>query len=200
MMDYSGISDEELIRRAGAGESEIENYLLDKYKTMVRKNARVLYLEGGDKEDLLQEGMLGLFKAIRSYEPGKGASFATYANQCITNQMFSAISAAKRKKHAILSESVSLSEIGEAAQEAAFAYAEDPEEIVIEREAEAQLKEQIRKTLSPMENRVLDHYLQGMNYREIAAKLGKPEKSIDNALQRIRTKVRAVRSGNEQKL
>lgn len=191
--DYGEFSDEELIGRLKEGDSQIENYLLDKYKTLVRKNARVLYLEGGDKEDLLQEGMTGLFKAIRSYEPDRGASFATYANQCISNQMFSAVTSAKRKKHSILNESVSIYEIKESGAESASLYADGPEEIILEREAADQLHARIKKALSPMENRVLEMYLQGMGYREIALRIGKTEKSIDNALQRIRSKVKTVR-------
>lgn len=192
--DYSHLSDEDLILRLKNGETETENYLLEKYKALVRKNARVLYLDGGDKEDLLQEGMLGLFKAIRSFEPDRGASFFTYANQCIMNQMFSAVSSAKRKKHSILNESVPLSEIDDASQEAAFIYADGPEAFILEQEAEAQLRSRIEKALSPMENKVLAQYLQGMNYREIAEQTGKSEKSIDNALQRIRRKVKEVRN------
>lgn len=192
--DYSHLSDEDLILRLRNGETETENYLLEKYKALVRKNARVLYLDGGDKEDLLQEGMLGLFKAIRSFEPDRGASFFTYANQCIMNQMFSAVSSAKRKKHSILNESVPLSEIDDASQEAAFIYADGPEAFILEQEAEAQLRSRIEKALSPMENKVLAQYLQGMNYREIAEQTGKSEKSIDNALQRIRRKVKEVRN------
>ena len=193
MKDYGLLSDEELIERLKEGETGTETYLLEKYKTLVRKNARVLYLDGGDKEDLLQEGMMGLFKAIRSYEPDRGASFATYANQCITNQMFTAVSTARRKKHSILNESVSLSEIDDANQEGLCGYADGPEEIILEREAERSLRLRIEKVLSPMENKVLGYYLQGMSYREIAAKTGKEEKAIDNALQRIRRKVREVR-------
>lgn len=191
--DYNGFTDEELIRRLKSGETEIEDYLLEKYKTLVRKNARVLYLEGGDREDLLQEGMLGLFKAILAYDPDREASFYTFANQCITNQLYSAVASAKRKKHTILNESLSLSDIEDKENGVETSYVSDPENIILEKEAEDQLLEKIYNSLSPMENKVLSLFLEGMSYKEIGKRLGKTEKSVDNALQRIKNKVRACR-------
>lgn len=193
-MNYDGIPDDELIVRLKNGESGIEDYLLDKYKTLVRKNARVLYLEGGDREDLLQEGMLGLFKAIHAYDPDREASFYTYASQCITHQMYSAVSSARRKKHTILNESISLSDIEEKENTAEAFYVNDPENIILEQEAETQLLEKIKKSLSPMENKVLSMFLEGMSYKEISQKLCKSDKSVDNALQRIKTKIRALKN------
>lgn len=191
--DYAALSDDELIVRLRAGENGIMEYLLDKYKTLVRKSARVLYLEGGDQEDLLQEGMLGLFKAIQSYEPDREASFFTYAGQCINNQMYSAVTSSKRKKHTILNESIPLSDLEKKENTSDVLYVKDPENIILEQEAEEQLLARIREKLSPMENKVLVMFLAGMNYKEIGDQLGKNEKAIDNALQRIKTKVRSFR-------
>ena len=130
--DYDTCTDEELIARLRAGEREITDYLIDKYKSLVRTRARALYLVGGDHEDLIQEGMLGLFKAVRDYKPGKEASFATFAGLCIDRQMYSAVASSQRQKHQPLNSFVSLSEpVSE--QELRLVDEETPEEIKIGR-------------------------------------------------------------------
>lgn len=197
-LPYEEQTDEELIRRLRSGETEIEGYLCNKYKALVRKKARALYIEGGDSEDLLQEGMVGLFKAVRAYDENREASFFTFASQCITNQMYSAVSSSKRKKHSILNESLSLSEVADENSGHQAPYVSGPERMIIEKEDEDQLIKSIREKLSPMENKVLDLFLDGLSYKEIGQTLGKSEKSIDNALQRIKGKIREIRENNDR--
>ena len=189
--DYDTCTDEELIARLRAGEREITDYLIDKYKSLVRTRARALYLVGGDHEDLIQEGMLGLFKAVHDYKPGKEASFATFAGLCIDRQMYSAVASSQRQKHQPLNSFVSLSEpVSE--QELRLVDEETPEEIMISRENVIGMHERIKERLSKFEYQVLELYLKGYDYTQIAEKLGKQPKAIDNALQRIRSKVREV--------
>ena len=189
MTQYDHISDEELIGRLRAGESEISDYLMEKYKGLVRKKARALFLIGGDTDDLIQEGMIGLFKAVQDYQPDKEASFQTFARICIDRQVYSAIQSSRRQKHQPLNSYVSLSENGEET-EFVDVQAEDPETIIIDRENTENLQVQIKENLSVMENKVLECYLEGNDYNRIAQLLGKTPKSIDNALRRIRTKIR----------
>ena len=189
--DYDTCTDEELIARLRAGEREITDYLIDKYKSLVRTRARALYLVGGDHEVLIQEGMLGLFQAVRDYKPGKEASFATFAGLCIDRQMYSAVASSQRQKHQPLNSFVSLSEpVSE--QELRLVDEETPEEIMISRENVIGMHERIKERLSKFEYQVLELYLKGYDYTQIAEKLGKQPKAIDNALQRIRSKVREV--------
>ena len=189
--DYDTCTDEELIARLRAGECEITDYLIDKYKSLVRTRARALYLVGGDHEDLIQEGMLGLFKAVRDYRSGKEASFATFAGLCIDRQMYSAVASSQRQKHQPLNSFVSLSEpVSE--QELRLVDEETPEEIMISRENVQGMYERIRERLSKFEYKVLELYLKGYDYTQIAEKLDRQPKAIDNALQRIRSKVREV--------
>ena len=189
MTQYDHISDEELIERLRAGETEISDYLMEKYKGLVRKKARALFLIGGDTDDLIQEGMIGLFKAVQDYQPDKEASFQTFARICIDIQVYSAIQSSRRQKHQPLNSYVSLSENGEET-EFVDVQAEDPETIIIDRENTENLQVQIKENLSVMENKVLECYLEGNDYNRIAQLLGKTPKSIDNALRRIRTKIR----------
>lgn len=189
--DYDTCTDEELIERLRAGEREITDYLIDKYKSLVRTKARALYLAGGDHEDLIQEGMLGLFKAVRDYRSEKEAAFATFAGLCIDRQMYSAVASSQRQKHQPLNSFVSLSEpVSE--QELRLVDEETPEEIMISRENLQGMHERIKERLSRFEYQVLELYLKGYDYTQIAEKLGKQPKAIDNALQRIRNKVREV--------
>lgn len=187
---YDEYKDEELLRMMRNGESEVADYLVDKYKCLVRQKSRALYLAGGDQEDLIQEGMLGLFKAIQGYQEEREASFATFAALCIDRQLYSAISMSQRQKHQPLNSFVSLSEpVSE--QELRLIDEETPEEILINRENLDRIHEKIRKILSPFEYEVLQLYLKGYGYQQIARQMQKPPKAIDNALQRIRSKVRS---------
>ena len=187
---YKDEKDEDLLRRLRSGESEIADYLVDKYKYLVRQKARPLYLAGGDQEDLIQEGMLGLFKAIQGYQEDKETAFSTFAALCIDRQRYSAISMSQRQKHQPLNSFVSLSEpVSE--QELRLIDEETPEVIMISRESVDRMHEKIREILSPFEYQVLELYLKGYGYQQIAQQMEKSPKAIDNALQRIRTKVRS---------
>lgn len=188
MMNYKEFSDEELICRLRAGEEEIEEYLLEKYKPFVKSKSRVLFLVGGDKEDLIQEGMIGLFKAVRDFNPENGAPFAAFAKLCVERQLYTAIEAAGRLKNAPLNAYISLSEESDSLMDGGI------EEAVIEKTSYQQLYKKVRTLLSSLENEVLELYLEGKDYIEIAKFLGKSDKSIDNALQRIKSKIRKITS------
>lgn len=189
MWDYQNYTDEQLIERLFAGETEIEDYLMEKYKTIVRAKARAMYLIGGDTDDLIQEGMIGLVKAVRNYKKEKQASFRTYANLCIERQMYKAIEASKGKKHQPLNSYISLSE--KSSEEILMNQWEDsPESILVDQERAESKMDHIRNILSPFENHVLELHLSGYTYIQIADMMDKVPKSIDNAIQRIRAKVR----------
>lgn len=186
MMDLKTFSDEELICRLRAGEQFIEEYLLEKYKPFVKSKCRVLFLVGGDREDLIQEGMIGLFKAIRDFDPGNGAPFAAFAKLCVERQLYTAIESAGRLKNAPLNGYISLSEESENLMDGGI------EEAVIEKENYQQMYEEVQAFLSKMEKEVLELYLEGKDYIEIAGIMKKTDKSIDNALQRIKAKIRKM--------
>ncbi len=193
---YEDIRDEELLAQLSAGNDSITEYLCKKYKHLVMKKANALYLIGAEKEDLIQEGMIGLFKAIRDYLPEKETSFYHFAELCITRQMYHAIEASQRLKHAPLNSYISLS-AGSGEEENGLTYGDligdtsehNPERLLIEWEDYQSLFASLEQLLSPMEKQVCDLYLQGMDYRQIAEYMGKSPKSIDNALQRIRKKI-----------
>ena len=197
MGKFDNISDEELIARLRDGETIIEDYLMEKYKGLVRQKARAMFLIGGDTDDLIQEGMIGLFKAVRDFQPGREATFATFARMCIDRQIYSAIQNSNRQKHLPLNSYVSLNQEDESSPIWELSV-ENPEEIIIDQETTRDLQQKISDYLSPMENRVLDLYLKGEGYVEIGRILGKSPKSIDNALQRIRAKIREVISQNRK--
>lgn len=190
MSQYDNVTDEMLIERLRGGEAGISDYLMEKYKELVRKKARAMFLIGGDTDDLIQEGMIGLFKAVRDYQPDKEASFQTFARMCIDRQMYNAIQNSNRQKHQPLNSYISLSEEEEVGLEEF--QVENPESIIINQESLRSLQEKIQKNLSPMENKVLDCYMKGYNYVRIAEIMEKSPKSIDNALRRIRTKIRKI--------
>ena len=200
---YNRLSDEELIMRLRDGEEPIMDYIIDKYKNMVRSKAKSMYILGADRDDLLQEGMIGLFKAVRDYDFGRDASFSTFADLCVTRQMYTAVQAARRQKHSFLNAYVSLSaDAGsdqEDDQEAQLINAlasradRNPEEMLIDRENLERLEDYLNRELSPFEKQILELYLTGMSYAEIARVLGKSEKSTDNALQRIKSKIKKMK-------
>lgn len=185
------MTDEELVARFQAGDSDAANTLVENYKPLVRIRARALYLAGGDREDLLQEGMIGLFRAMQTYRPDheNGASFRTYASVCVSRQMYSAVQSSARQKNIPLNESVSIEELEERQADRSLGTAQSPETILLGRESENALRSEIDRKLSRYESEVLELYLEGLDYRQIAGRLGKPDKSVDNALQRIRVKV-----------
>lgn len=196
MQNYESMADEYLIREYRKGNSEIMDYLLDKYKTMVRKKARAMYLLGGENDDLIQEGMIGLMKAIRSFDETQGAGFYSFAELCVSRQMYSAIESSKRKKHIPLNSYISLyeeSEIGEEKNAPLIDTIEsevdnNPEALYFGKKFTEAFMEELKESLSPLENHVLYLHLLGTDYRKIAEILEKSPKAIDNALQRIRGK------------
>ena len=189
MKDYTPFTDEELIEMLRQGNEDVMDYLIDKYKSMVRKKARVLYLVGGDQDDLIQEGMIGLFKAVRDYRKEKDASFHTFAQLCVDRQLYHAIQSSNRQKHQPLNSYVSINS-EEWEEEVYSIFQQSPENIVIAQEKEEKGERKRKKKISNLENQVLKMYLDGDSYLQIAEKLGKSPKSIDNALQRIRGKVK----------
>ena len=188
-------SDEVLCGRAAAGDRVAEEQLVIRYNRLVRVCARPYFLAGGDSEDLIQEGMVGLLAAIREYDPSKPAAFRTYAEVCIKNRLLSAVKAAARDKHTPLNNSVSFetplfSGNGDRyAYRASVQHLEDPEEIFLSREAFRERMEALMGQLSGFEANVLRLYLTGLSYSEIAAEVKKSPKSVDNAVQRIRRKL-----------
>ncbi|MCI5918079.1 MAG: sigma-70 family RNA polymerase sigma factor [Roseburia sp.] len=195
MESYQELSDEQLIRKLREGDSKIMDFILNKYKPLVRKKSNAMYLIGGDTDDLIQEGMIGLFKAICDYDESKEASFYHFAELCINRQIYSAIEASNRKKHAPLNSYISFysesNEDGVAVEDLLGAdFLSNPEEVVIAQESQEILLQKLRAKLSKFEQNVLDDYLSGMNYQQIAEKMGKSPKAIDNALQRIKGKMK----------
>lgn len=188
MHRFEQLTDEELLTLIREGEEDCMDILIERYKRQVRNQARALYLIGGDGDDLIQEGMLGLFKAIRDYSPEKSASFEAFARLCISRQLYSAVQAAGRMKHAPLNTYVELSEQLERQEDRPKG--KSPEELLIDRENTQGMQERIEKLLSPMEQEILRSYMEGESYTEIAERMGKKAKSVDNALQRIRRKLK----------
>lgn len=187
---YEQYTDEELIVRLRDGEEQITDYIMDKYKNLVRSKAGTMYILGADREDLIQEGMIGLFKAIRDYDTGRDASFFTFADLCVSRQMYTAVQAAGRQKHMPLNTYISLY-AGSVERETAVSQEErNPEELLIDKENVELLERIIDRELSSFEKQVFDLYLTGMKYTQIAKVLGRDEKSTDNALQRIKSKVK----------
>ena len=177
------------MERASSGDAAAEEELISKYSRLVKICSRPFFLVGGDSEDLIQEGMLGLLSAVRHYDCEKGVKFKTYAEFCIRRRLYSAIKSASRYKHIPLNDSVSLEspELDESITQGLF-FLRDPEEFVIARERVNELTDCLNGSLSCFESTVLGLYLEGMSYEEMAAGLGKPVKSVDNAVQRIRKK------------
>ena len=201
---YSCLSDEELIDRQKDGDDKIVEYLCDKYKNLVRSKAKSMFILGADREDLIQEGMIGLFKAVRDFDSGRDASFYTFAELCISRQMYTAVQASRRQKHIPLNTYISLySEEDNQSADALLLEASEgclessPEEAFIHKETIEALEKIIEEQLSDFENQVLDLYVTGMPTTQIARVLGRDEKSTDNALQRLKGKMRRLARRNE---
>ena len=201
MSKYDRMTDEQLLCDYKNGNQEIMDYLMVKYKSMVRKKARAMYLLGGENEDLIQEGMSGLIKAVRDFDVTQKTSFSSFAELCVSRQMYSAIEASNRKKHLPLNSYVSLyedsEEVGEGRSLPLIDTIEsskenDPEVLYFGKEYTEAFAEQLKELLSPLENHVLYLHLMGTDYRTIAELLGKSPKSVDNALQRIKTNAQTI--------
>ncbi len=195
-LDFSQIDDEQVAVIAQKGNEEAIEYLLYKYKNVVRSKARNYFLVGADREDILQEGMIGLYKAIRDYNPNKAASFHGFAELCVTRHIISAVKSATRLKHAPLNSYVSLSRsvFDDDSDRTLLDVLppetdQDPQEIYIRQENRMAIESRLTEVLSSFEWEVLNYYLQDKSYREISALLHRQAKSIDNALQRIKHKL-----------
>ncbi|MDF2513225.1 MAG: hypothetical protein K0S04_3091 [Herbinix sp.] len=203
VVNYDVLSDEEIVNRIQQGDQPAMDYLLEKYKYLVRSKAKALFLIGGDKDDLIQEGMIGLYKAIRDYQADKENSFFNFADLCISRQIYSAIKASNRKKNIPLNTYISLyapayGENSEAEEKETLVdiihqkYVSNPEELVIDKENTSMLEYELVRRLSDLEKQVLNLYMQDLKYIQIAEVLGKHPKAIDNALTRIKTKLNQV--------
>ncbi len=201
MKNYDAETDEALVDAIVAGDSDAMDFLMNKYKNLVRSRARTLFLVGADKEDLIQEGMIGLYKAIRDFNTERQVSFRSFAELCITRQMYSAIKGSNTQKNQPLNnyisiDSMDVSEDRENPLEQLlginFEKNKNPEQLVLDKEAADVLSYTLVGHLSEMEKQVLQFYMKDMNYSQIAAALGKEPKAVDNALQRIKKKLSQV--------
>ena len=196
--EYETMTDEQLIRRLQNGEKEIMDYIMDKYKNLVRKEAKAMYLLGGEIDDLIQEGMIGLFKAVQDYDVNQKVSFYSFARLCITRQMYSAVTASKRQKHIPLNSYVSLYEKTEDGGDARVldtieaGVESNPEFVLLGKESAECLENELEEQLSNLEQRVLYLHLMGTDYKTIARLLDKSPKTVDNALQRIKAKAEKI--------
>ena len=195
-MDLKQCSDEELIVRYRDGDTDAMDFIFERYKHLVRKKAKAMFLAGGDNDDLIQEGMIGLYKAIRDYHTDREASFATFASMCINRQMITAVAASNRKKNMPLNTYVSYDMPAGGDEDSDMRLVDilqsqtelNPEKLLIDKEHNRDLKSRLKEVLSTFEQQVLAYYLEGMDYTAIAKKMQKQPKSVDNALQRIRSK------------
>ena len=187
---YDDLTDEDVILRCHEGDERAMEHMLNRYKNFVRSKARSYFLVGADHEDIVQEGMIGLYKAVRDYRQDRDASFRTFAALCIDRQISHAIEASLREKNQPLNSYVSLTD---EEWEAAFSRRKaDPEMIVMGEERREEVLRTVRSALSDLEKTVLEYAIAGLDYREIARKLGRTEKSVDNALQRARRKAKSA--------
>ncbi len=201
--EYLSQSDEEVAVLAQNGDGQALAYLLNKYKNFVRSKARSYFLIGADHEDIVQEGMIGLYKAIRDFQPARLSSFHSFAELCVKRQIITAIKAATRQKHVPLNSYVSLNkplydeESDRTLLDVIEGRVTNPEELYISQEDLARIQTQISEVLSDLERQVLDAFMDGKSYQEIAELLGRHVKSIDNALQRVKRKLFKFREEND---
>ncbi len=194
--DYEVLNDEDIVEAVRNGDSEALEYLINKYRSFVRAKARSYFLIGADREDIIQEGMIGLYKSIRDFRGDKLASFKAFAELCITRQIITAIKTATRQKHIPLNSYVSLDKpiYDEDSDRTLLdvicgSRVCDPEELIINQEEFTGLEDKMSEILSDLERKVLMLYLDGRSYQEIAVDLKRHVKSIDNALQRVKRKL-----------
>lgn len=202
--EYTNMLDEEIVLLARNGDTKAEEYLINKYKNYVKAKSKSYFLIGADKDDIYQEGMIGLYKAIRDFRPDKLTSFRAFAELCITRQIITAIKTATRQKHIPLNSYISLNKpiYDEESDRTlmdilATVNVSDPEELIISREQKVKIEKTITEILSDLEMEVLSYYLEGKSYQEIACDLDRHAKSIDNALQRIKRKLEKYLKENE---
>ena len=193
MNGCNDLTGQELASKALTGNSAAEEALVSEYTQLVRACARPYFLAGGDGEDLIQEGMLGLLSAVRTFDPNKGVKFSTYAEFCVRRRIYSAIRSASGNKHTPLNSYISLEsqQLDENSTQSAY-FLRDPEDFVIARESVGEVERLLYGALSRFESGVLELFLEGMSYKDMAASLGKSNKSVDNAVQRIRRKLAQI--------
>lgn len=188
------MTDEQLALLAQQGNSNAELELFNKYRSLINKCSRGYFLIGGDIEDLVQEGMIGLYKAIKNYSADKAATFSTFASLCIRRQIQSAVRNASAKKNKALSSAVPImDEDSDDTGVYLIADGESPDSILIHRQTSQAIFEELKKLLSPLEYDVLKYYLSGLSYQQIASKTKQTKKSIDNALSRIKKKIATIK-------
>ena len=201
---FLSMTDEEVVVLAQQGDGQALAYLLNKYKNFVRSKARSYFLIGADHEDIVQEGMIGLYKSIRDFQPDRLASFRSFAELCVKRQIITAIKAATRQKHVPLNSYVSLNkplydeESDRTLLDVIEGRVTNPEDLYISQEDLARIQKQISEILSDLERQVLDAFIDGKSYQEIAELLGRHVKSIDNALQRVKRKLFKFLEESEQ--
>ena len=201
------LTDEELVSLAKEGDTMALEYLISKYKNFVRSKARTYFLIGADREDIIQEGMIGLYKAIRDYRYDRQASFRAFAEICVTRQIITAIKTATRQKHMPLNSYVSLNKpVYEEESERTLSdvltqgKAGNPEELFIDQEDYLDIESTMQRILSPLEQEVVNLYLEGKSYIEIAQHLNRQVKSVDNALQRVKRKLEQYLEGRNVRI
>jgi len=202
-INYEDLTDEAVAELARNYDGDALEYLLNKYKNFVRAKARSYFLIGADREDIVQEGMIGLYKAIRDFRPSKMASFRAFAELCITRQIITAIKTATRQKHRPLNSYVSLNKPAYDEESdrmlidvLSSVKVSNPEDIIIGQEDYSTIESKMGKLLSPLEMQVLRKYIEGKSYFEVADELGRSVKSVDNALQRVKNKLEKLISSN----
>lgn len=200
LTDYTAFAEEDVVLMAQEGDEAASEYIISKYRTLAKTKSHIYFIAGGDPDDVIQEGMIGIFKAIRDFDPGRDAGFRTFAELCINRQIVTAIKAANRQKFKILNESVSIDyrepgsdgdEAGSLSESMKSGEDTNPESMTLMREVVSYLKANGENIFSPMENLVWNETLKGKTYMEIAREYGKTPKAVDNALQRVKKKVMA---------
>lgn len=198
LTDYTAFAEEDVVLMAQEGDEAASEYIISKYRTLAKTKSHIYFIAGGDPDDVIQEGMIGIFKAIRDFDPGRDAGFRTFAELCINRQIVTAIKAANRQKFKILNESVSIDyrepgsdgdETGSLSESMKSGEDTNPESMTLMREVVSYLKANGENIFSPMENLVWNETLKGKTYMEIAREYGKTPKAVDNALQRVKKKV-----------
>jgi len=205
VINYEDLTDEAVAELARNYDGDALEYLLNKYKNFVRAKARSYFLIGADREDIVQEGMIGLYKAVRDFRPSKLTSFRAFAELCVTRQIITAIKTATRQKHRPLNSYVSLNKPAYDEESdrmlidvLSSVKVSNPEDIIIGREDYSTIETKMGKLLSPLEMQVLRKYIEGKSYYEVADELGRSVKSVDNALQRVKNKLeKLITSDND---
>ena len=200
--EYEKYTDEELIEKYRAGETGIIDYLMVKYKNLVLSKTRSLFILGGDSEDLIQEGMIGLFQAVNDYDFGRDASFFTFADLCVTRKVYSAIKASNDKKHSFLNNYISFFDSGnkdakgplELIEQLPGGEESDPEKTVLTAELKERFEKAFREDLTALEREALGLYITGMKSSDVARIMGKSAKETDNAIQRAKKKLKKIRT------